>query len=165
MNFPSIFIVLTILCLCSHALGQLNDQFPIAELNITSTESTAPISFANEFLKRSLAPPEAKIDSFIWAGPGCTGAESLYAEFDDKSGAFSYFTPRFSILSGSKTPSPTDSRKQCTVSFTLSYPSGWQYSLGGAESKGYAGFSAGSVLVQGSYWFSGISDTVILLAQ
>lgn len=46
------------------------------------------------------------------------------------------------------------------MSFTLEYEAGWQFSLGGAESKGYAGLSAGKSLVQGSYWFSGVSGTV-----
>jgi hypothetical protein len=159
---------------------QINQQVPIDEVDVANSgnvavytdissfpannsgdgDTSAPIAFASKFLKRSLAPPNATIESFIWGGPGCSGPQGLYAEFDDKSGAFSYYTPRFSVLSGSKTPMPTDSRKQCTVNFKLSYPKTWQYSLGGAESKGYAGFNVGSALVQGSYYFSGKPGTV-----
>jgi hypothetical protein len=124
--------------------------------DVLQPEPNVPIT-PNEFL--SSAPEGTQIRGIVYNGSGCKEGTLTYSTVDTE-GAFSYFTPELRAVSGPRTELE-DLRQFCQVNIDLTYPKGYQYTLGSVQSRGYVSLIDGAEgVIDGTWWFSGSEEQV-----
>lgn len=110
---------------------------------------------------QSSVPPNSQVEiiEVTYGGTGCpeNTAQGLISE--DRSTITLSFDA-YTVQSGQNVPA-TDRRKFCQLQMKLRYPGGFQYSLLGADFRGYASLEAGvNGTALSTYYFSGQPNEV-----
>ncbi|KAH6616314.1 hypothetical protein C7974DRAFT_379246 [Boeremia exigua] len=102
------------------------------------------------------APPNSHIEiqNVTYGGTGCPSNTVASSISDDRTTLTLAFNA-YTVQSGPAVPA-SERRKFCQLALNLRYPGGLQYSLLGADYRGYASLEAGvQGRAVGSYYFSG----------
>lgn len=93
-------------------------------------------------------------------GSGCP-AGSVSSQFSDNRKIFTITFNKYEANIGPNVQLRSDARKNCQLNLKMNYPSGFQYSVVGFITRGYADIDAGVTAEIGSiYYFSGQSAQV-----
>ena len=104
---------------------------------------------------------EIEISGVTYGGTGCPDNTVQGLLTDDKSTITLSFDA-YTVQSGPNIPA-TDRRRFCQLQLKLKYPSGFQYSIFGADYRGYASLEKGVTgTTQSTYYFSGQQNQVRL---
>lgn len=102
---------------------------------------------------------EIEIAGVTYGGTGCPDGTVQGLLTDDKTTLTLSFDA-YTVQSGPAIPA-TDRRKFCQLQLKLRYPSGFQYSIFGADYRGYASLEKGVTgTTQSTYYFSGQQNQV-----
>ena len=97
---------------------------------------------------------EVEIQAVTYGGTGCPDQTVQGLLSDDRSTITLSFDA-YTVQSGPNIPA-TDRRKFCQLQLKLKYPGGFQYSIFGADYRGYASLEKGVTgTAQSTYYFSG----------
>jgi hypothetical protein len=126
-------------------------------LSLAALGSTSPITARQDANKPS--GHEIEITGVTYGGTGCPDKTVQGLLTDDKTTITLSFDA-YTVQSGPSIPA-TERRKFCQLQLKLKYPSGFQYSLFGADYRGYASLEKGvSGTTQSTYYFSGQQNQV-----
>jgi len=102
---------------------------------------------------------EVEIQAVTYGGTGCPDKTVQGILSDDKTTMTLSFDA-YTVQSGPNIPA-TERRKFCQLQLKLKYPAGFQYSIFGADYRGYASLEKGvEGTAQGTYYFSGQQNQV-----
>jgi hypothetical protein len=102
---------------------------------------------------------EVEITAVTYGGTGCPDNTVQGLLSDDRTTITLSFD-QYTVQSGPNIPA-TERRKFCQLQLKLKYPSGFQYSVFGADYRGYASLEEGvSGTAQSTYYFSGQQNQV-----
>lgn len=105
---------------------------------------------------------QVKIQEVTYGGTGCPENTAQGLISDDGSTITLSFD-QYIVQSGENRPA-SDRRKFCQLQLKLEYPGGFQYSILGADFRGYASLDAGvNGTAQSTYYFSGQPNGVCIL--
>lgn len=115
---------------------------------------------------QSTLPPknQVEIEEITYGGTGCpeNTAQGLISK--DRSTITLSFDA-YLVQSGESAPA-SDRRKFCQLQMKLKYPGGFQYSILGADFRGYASLDTGvNGTAQTTYYFSGQPNEVRLIVM
>ncbi|KAF2199496.1 hypothetical protein GQ43DRAFT_464785 [Delitschia confertaspora ATCC 74209] len=97
---------------------------------------------------------EVEIEAVTYGGTGCPDKTVQGLLSDDRTTITLSFD-QYTVQSGPNIPA-TERRKFCQLQLKLKYPSGFQYSIFGADWRGYASLEKGvQGVAQSTYYFSG----------
>jgi hypothetical protein len=97
-------------------------------------------------------PKDQTSASITYSGSGCPPNSAAVALAEDRSS----FTLIFSQFIASKSPSQTDSRKDCVIDIDIRYPDNWSFGIQSIDYRGYAQLPAGiSAVHRSRYNFQG----------
>jgi len=104
---------------------------------------------------------EIEISGVTYGGTGCPDKTVQGLLTDDKTTITLSFDA-YTVQSGPNIPA-TDRLKFCQLQLKLRYPSGFQYSIFGADYRGYASLEKGvSGTTQSTYYFSGQQNQTVI---
>lgn len=102
---------------------------------------------------------EIEIQAVTYGGTGCPDKTVQGLLSDDRTTITLSFDA-YTVQSGPNIPA-TDRRKFCQLQLKLKYPGGFQYSIFGADYRGYASLEKGvNGTAQSTYYFSGQQSQV-----
>ncbi|KAF2840925.1 hypothetical protein M501DRAFT_1010109 [Patellaria atrata CBS 101060] len=102
-------------------------------------------------------PSSVKIRAVTYGGTGCPQGTVGSIISSDQSTMTLIFDSY--VASIGKGVSVTDNRKNCQINVDLTYPGGFQYSVFGADYRGYAALDAGITgTLKSTYYFSGQTE-------
>lgn len=102
---------------------------------------------------------EVEITGVTYGGTGCPDKTVQGLLTDDKTTITLSFDA-YTVQSGPQIPA-TERRKFCQLQLKLKYPAGFQYSIFGADYRGYASLEKGVTgTTQSTYYFSGQQNQV-----
>lgn len=102
---------------------------------------------------------EVEISAVTYGGTGCPDKTVQGLLSDDRTTITLSFD-QYTVQSGPNIAA-TERRKFCQLQLKLKYPSGFQYSIFGADYRGYASLESGvSGTAQSTYYFSGQQNQV-----
>jgi hypothetical protein len=102
---------------------------------------------------------EVEISAVTYGGTGCPDKTVQGLLSDDKTTITLSFDA-YTVQSGPNIPA-TERRKFCQLQMKLKYPPGFQYSIFGADYRGYASLEKGvQGVCQSTYYFSGQQEQV-----
>ena len=102
---------------------------------------------------------EVEITAVTYGGTGCPDKTVQGLLSDDRTTITLSFD-QYTVQSGPSIPA-TERRKFCQLQLKLKYPSGFQYSIFGADYRGYASLEKGVTgTAQSTYYFSGQQNQV-----
>lgn len=102
---------------------------------------------------------EVEISAVTYGGTGCPDNTVQGLLSDDRTTITISFD-QYTVQSGPNIAA-TERRKFCQLQLKLKYPSGFQYSIFGADWRGYASLEAGVTgTAQSTYYFSGQQNQV-----
>ncbi|KAJ4993902.1 secreted protein [Stagonosporopsis vannaccii] len=124
-------------------------QFTAALLALVTLAAAAPSP-------QSSVPPNSQVEiqEVTYGGTGCPENTAQGLISDDRSTITLSFDA-YTVQSGANSPA-SDRRKFCQLQMKLKYPGGFQYSILGADFRGYASLDSGvNGTAQSTYYFSG----------
>ena len=110
---------------------------------------------------QSSVPPNSQVEiqDVTYGGTGCPENTVQGLLSDDRS-TITFSFDDYTVQSGPNVPA-SDRRKFCQMQMKLRYPGGFQYSILGADYRGYASLQAGvRGTAQSTYYFSGQQNQV-----
>jgi hypothetical protein len=110
---------------------------------------------------QSSAPPHSQVEiqAVTYGGTGCPDNTVQDLLSDDRQTITLSFDA-YTVQSGPNIPA-NDRRKFCQLQMKLKYPGGFQYSIFGADYRGYASLETGVTgTAQSTYYFSGQQNQV-----
>jgi len=124
--------------------------------NLAKAIAPAALLFATNSFASFVVPSEpVSIKKIVVNGSGCPLGTVAQNISEDKQA----FTLTFSEFVAETGPglSPTIARKNCVVTATLQVPTGWQYSIGSFNYRGFMGLDQGIRATHStSYFFEGV---------
>lgn len=126
-------------------------------LFLAALSSAAPIE---ESSQDDPNPSGVFVKDIKYNGSGCPSG-SVTSQFSDNRKIFTVTFNKYEANIGPNVQLRSDARKNCQLNLKLNYPSGFQYSVIGFVTRGYADIDAGVTAEVGSiYYFSGQSQQV-----
>lgn len=105
------------------------------------------------------ASSDVQIQAITYGGTGCPD-QTVQGLLSDDRTLITLSFDAYTVQSGPNIPA-TERRKFCQMQLKLQYPGGFQYSIFGADYRGYASLEAGVTgTAQSTYYFSGQQDQV-----
>ena len=105
---------------------------------------------------------EIEITGVTYGGTGCPD-KTVQGLLQDDGTVISLSFDAYTVQSGPQIPA-TERRKFCQLQLKLKYPSGFQYSVFGADYRGYASLESDvSGTAQSTYYFSGQQNQVCII--
>ncbi|KAF2108192.1 hypothetical protein BDV96DRAFT_504959 [Lophiotrema nucula] len=104
---------------------------------------------------------EVEITAVTYGGTGCPD-KSVQGLLSDDRTTITLSFDSYTVQSGPNIPA-TERRKFCQLQLKLKYPSGFQYSIFGADFRGYAALDKGvEGTAQSTYYFSGQQNQTVI---
>jgi hypothetical protein len=110
---------------------------------------------------QSSAPPNSQVEiqNVTYGGTGCP-ENTVQGLLSDDRKTITLSFDAYTVQSGPNIPA-NDRRKFCQLQMKLKYPGGFQYSIFGADYRGYASLETGVTgTAQSTYYFSGQQNQV-----
>ncbi|KAF2690926.1 hypothetical protein K458DRAFT_438662 [Lentithecium fluviatile CBS 122367] len=126
----------------------------------TSLLALATLAIASPVPQDKPSGHEVEITAVTYGGTGCPDNTVQGLLSDDRTTITLSFD-QYTVQSGPNIPA-TERRKFCQLQLKLKYPPGFQYSVFGADFRGYASLEAGVTgSVQSTYYFSGQKNETV----
>ncbi|ORY12186.1 hypothetical protein BCR34DRAFT_482986 [Clohesyomyces aquaticus] len=136
-------------------------KYTTAILALTALAAAAPAPIAEPIPQDKPSGHEVEITGITYGGTGCPDKTVQGLLSDDKTTLTISFDA-YTVQSGPSI-SATERRKFCQLQLKLKYPSGFQYSIFGADFRGYASLDKGVTGVsQSTYYFSGQQNQTVI---
>ena len=128
---------------------------------LLNTLSLLPLVLSSPVPQDKPSGHDIEISGVTYGGTGCPDKTVQGLLTDDKTTITLSFD-QYTVQSGPNIPA-TERRKFCQLQLKLKYPAGFQYSVFGADYRGYASLEKGvTETTQSTYYFSGQQNQVCI---
>ena len=128
-------------------------------LGLAALAASAPAPIPVPMPQDKPSGHDVEISAVTYGGTGCPDKTVQGILSDDRT-TLSLSFDAYTVQSGPNIPA-TDRRKFCQLQLKLKYPTGFQFSIFGADYRGYASLEKGVTgTTQSTYYFSGQQNQV-----
>ncbi|KAF2471701.1 uncharacterized protein BDR25DRAFT_285286 [Lindgomyces ingoldianus] len=136
-------------------------KYTTAILALAALATAAPAPVPEPIPQDKPSGHEVEISAVTYGGTGCPD-KSVQGLLSDDRTTITLSFDTYTVQSGPNIPA-TERRKFCQLQLKLKYPSGFQFSIFGADFRGYASLEKGVTGVsQSTYYFSGQQNQTVV---